>query len=76
MVIPPIPPAYTRLLIKNPQQIWLFLTLQKKVEGINTPPPFHICNIYNVILYDLQKRYYTNPYILSIIMGTKSVSLQ
>lgn len=40
MVIPPIPPAYTRLLIKNPQQIWLFLTLQKKVEGINTPPPF------------------------------------
>lgn len=22
----------------------------KKVEGINTPPPFHICNIYNVIL--------------------------
>lgn len=50
MVIPPIPPAYTCLLIKNPQQIWLFLTLQKKVEGINTPPPFHICNIYDVIL--------------------------
>lgn len=74
MVIPPIPPAYTRLLIKNPQQIWLFLTLQKKVEGINTPPLAHLqylqCHL------DLQKRYYTNPYILSIIMSTKSVSLQ
>lgn len=39
-----------------------------------TPPPSHLqylqCHL------DLQKRYYTNPYILSIIMGTKSVSLQ
>lgn len=38
------------------------------------PPPAHLqylqCHL------DLQKRYYTNPYILSIIMGTKSVSLQ
>lgn len=75
MVIPPIPPAYTCLLIKNPQQIWLFLTLQKKVEGINTPPPpAHLqylqCHL------DLQKRYYTNPYMLSITMSTKYVSLQ
>lgn len=75
MVIPPIPPAYTRLLIKNPQQIWLFLTLQKKSGGDKyTPPPAHLqylqCHL------DLQKRYYTNPYILSIIMSTKSVSLQ
>lgn len=71
MVIPPIPPAYTCLLIKNPEQIWLFLTLQKKVEGINTPPPAHLqylqCHL------DLQKRY---EYMLSIIMSTKSVSLQ
>lgn len=39
-----------------------------------TPPLSHLqylqCHL------DLQKRYYTNPYILSIIMGTKSVSLQ
>lgn len=75
MVIPPIPPAYTCLLIKNPQQIWLFLTLQKKVEGINTPPPLSHLQYLRCHL-DLQKRYYTNPYILSIIMGTKSVSLQ
>lgn len=75
MVIPPIPPAYTCLLIKNPQQIWLFLTLQKKVEGINTPPPLAHLQYLQCHL-DLQKRYYTNPYMLSIIMSTKSVSLQ
>lgn len=47
----------------------------KKSGGDKYTPPLHICNIYNVILTN-KKRYYTNPYILSIIMSTKSVSLQ
>lgn len=47
----------------------------KKVEGINTPPPLSHLQYLQCHL-DLQKRYYTNPYILSIKMGTKSVSLQ
>lgn len=74
MVIPPIPPAYTRLLIKKSPTDMVISNFAKKSGGDKYTPLSHLqylqCHL------DLQKRYYTNPYILSIIMGTKSVSLQ
>lgn len=50
MVIPPIPPAYTRLLIKKSPTDMVISNFAKKSGGDKYTPPFHICNIYNVIL--------------------------